>query len=124
MKTRILLAASLALLFLIGGLAWLTSRGPSTEAIKVENCKLLHEGMTRSEVIKIIGAAPGDYRSDSRICSLHGGARPWANSSDHWICDSGELYVEFDTQGRVTGWVLDPVVDMRPNWLRWVQRHR
>jgi hypothetical protein len=56
-------------------------------------------GMSRDEVIRIVGGPPGDYSDglSRRICTRS----PWFYQS--WLYDEGELLVRFDDADRATG---------------------
>src|SRR5262249_15977230 len=51
-------------------------------------------GMSRKDVLRIVGVPPGDY-SNGR-CDTLGHGRQWP---DHWLCEDGELFVRFDDAG-------------------------
>ena len=70
-----------AVLACFGGWLWIVNAGKPTRA-KFEQ---VQEGMTREEVIRIVGGPPGDYTIDG---------------ADFWRCDDGLLVVWFDISGR------------------------
>jgi hypothetical protein len=75
---RLLLSAVLAC---FGGWLWIVNAGNPTRA----TFEQVQEGMTREEVIRIVGGPPGDYTIDG---------------ADFWRCDDGLLVVWFDISGR------------------------
>jgi hypothetical protein len=69
-------------------------------------------GMTRDEVIAIIGAPPGDYRSDDRIDFIYSGNLALVIEAESWYCDEAAIAVQF-CDGRVghIAWYIQ--IDMR-----------
>jgi hypothetical protein len=83
------------LLLLSGVLAcfagWLVSRPRSMQA-RFEQVK---EGMSREEVIRIVGGPPGDYSTErNRLIEF--------DAFQCWSCDTGVLLVGFDANNTAT----------------------
>jgi hypothetical protein len=57
----------------------------------------VEKGMSREEVIRVVGGPPGDYSNGRRV-SLLAGNQPCEN----WLSEDGELLVDFDDAGTVT----------------------
>ena len=94
-------------------------RSTQVNAKRFESTRL---GMTREQVIAIVGGPPGDYRTDKRISPLRGFWRGEPQKYDYWLCNDGEVYLLLDADDRLSGIGYGPMVDMRPNRLRWFTR--
>src|SRR5690242_10910657 len=67
-----------------------------SRTITRQQLERVEKGMTRDQIVSIVGGPPGDYRSDYCIQMPHGIRYSFY---DHWLCDEGELLVCFDDQG-------------------------
>jgi hypothetical protein len=56
--------------------------------------KQVNKGMSRQEVIRIVGGPPGDY-SSGQYATTYGRARNYWQV-EGWFCDDGELLIHFD----------------------------
>lgn len=101
-----------ALFCLILGLALVISLGlgcvylSDSRRITRERFESVKVGMSWEQVIAIVGGPPGEYTTgpyltaeDSMCLSRY----------DRWVCDEGELQVEFDNNGVVTDILIGDV---------------
>jgi hypothetical protein len=104
-RRRVLCGLLLASALLVCGAGvWLASRPRVTQA----RFEQVEKGMTREEVVRIVGGPPGDYTSDGR-----GSTFPYADGDQVWVCDSAALVVRFDDNDRAAEvLVLDPRLDV------------
>jgi hypothetical protein len=65
--------------------------------IRLENFDLIKPGMSRREVVRLLGAPPGDYRRTDGVFFVHVNQLD-GNLDDVrcWICDQGEIQVAFE----------------------------
>jgi hypothetical protein len=103
-----LLLASAALAC-FGGWLWMAS-GPRVTRARFEQVK---KGMSREEVIHIVGGPPGDY-SDGRAIPLFVLRFYHVKDYEQWLCDDGHLLVLFDDTGTATDVLLFHVSEARP----------
>jgi hypothetical protein len=95
----------------------------------------IKEGMTREEVIALLGVPPGDYHTDTRLC-----VRCYATSSfvvtaegkllqectyEIWVSNRGVIEVGFDKECKVIGKSFTPLDREPPSdlplWVRVVE---
>jgi hypothetical protein len=107
---------------------------PRPERIALENFRRLRTGMSRAEVLAIIGP-PGDYftgepdMSSGILFDIDGAADlspqqmyPDGSTTENWECDTAGITVVFSRSGLVTcGWFLDINARYRGIWgkIRW-----
>jgi hypothetical protein len=90
-----------AVLACFGGWLVIASRPRMTR----ERFKLVKAGMSREEVIRTVGWAPGNYWSD-RHCLIE--IAYDLPQEGWWVCDDADLIVEFDGGGTATEiWIVD-----------------
>jgi hypothetical protein len=87
----LLLASAVPVCF--AGWLWIVGQ-PRSMGARFEQVK---KGMTREEVIRIVGVPPGDYSSDKYMDMV---MRPHAPGI--WACDEAFLAVDFDDRGTAT----------------------
>jgi hypothetical protein len=74
-----------------------------------QTCQTIVEGMHRSDVLRILGGRPGDYRThptDLEFTARHlaifrRGANRKGFTLDYWIYDDVDLLLDFDAQGNL-----------------------
>jgi hypothetical protein len=79
----------------------------------------VRKGMSRDQIESIVGHPPGDYTSGPCL-QMPRGLFYWNHVT--WLCDEGELLVEFDDNATATSVVICDVVILGPPTM--VQRIR
>jgi len=110
-----LLLAS-AVLACFAGWLWMAS-GPRVTRARFEQVK---KGMSRQEVIRIVGGPPSDYALAERYVA--GGIARLRY--DEWLCDDGQLLVLFDDADTATDVIVNEfepltLTDQIRLWLAW-----
>lgn len=78
----------------------------------------VQRGMSRDQVLDIVGGPPGDYRTDPHRFSISHHSL-WKLDAKNWISDDGYLLVTFDDSDRVECVKLREVIDN--GWFRQLQ---
>lgn len=106
-KNWLLVGAMLALVALAAALPWLILQADPPR-FSEKQCREIRAGMTRIEVIAVLGAPPGDYTDgtgDYRIIVggqiMDGSGVPTEQLDHCWCGYDGMIGVWFDEQGRV-----------------------
>jgi outer membrane protein assembly factor BamE (lipoprotein component of BamABCDE complex) len=104
-RRRVLFGLLLVSVVLACFAGWLwMARDPRVTRERFEQVK---EGMSREEVIRKVGAPPGNYSDGLWSLYAFGPERTW------WVCDDAALAVDFDDAGTATNVVvLDPHHDV------------
>src|SRR5262249_2776975 len=89
-----------------GGWLWMAS-GPR---VTRERFKLVKEGMSREEVIQIVGGAPGDYSRGQVSINRHS----IPSQHETWLCEDGLLFVRFDDADKAIDVLIHDVVKSGP----------
>jgi hypothetical protein len=100
-RRRLLFGLLLASLVLACFGGWLVMS--SSPRVTMARFRRVKEGMSREEVIRTVGAPPGDYTRDGNMY------RPLKGlfvGFEEWGCDDGLLLVAFDDGGTATRVVL------------------
>jgi hypothetical protein len=103
------LLATLTAIVLLGIVVVLMS-WPRSDRITRENCQRIRSGMSRAEVLAILGP-PGDYSTGPLVYAYQGRSIPFRIPTDpnvipesivtQWADDSGGILVHFDAGDRV-----------------------
>src|SRR6516164_374230 len=96
-RRRLLFGLLLASLVLACFGGWLVMS--SSPRVTMARFRRVKEGMSREEVIRTVGAPPGDYTRDGNMY------RPLKGlfvGFEEWGCDDGLLLVAFDDGGTAT----------------------
>jgi hypothetical protein len=112
-----LLLAS-AMLACFAGWLWTTS-GPRVTRARFKQVK---EGMSRDEVIRIVGGPSGDYRNGSISTEAIIMSVEQAKSYECWFCDDGLVLVRFDDSGRAVEVDLDVGITQPPTLTERIRR--
>lgn len=113
-RRRLLVGLLLTSAVLAGFAGWLWI----TDACQLTLAKLhrVKKGMSRAEVIRVVGRPPGDYSSGEY--SLSDYEREYFEST--WLCDEAALMVRFDGDNAIEVEVRE--VDDRPTLTERVRR--
>jgi hypothetical protein len=101
-KHKRILAAVALLAIAAGSMLWIAIH--RSHRISEANCQRIHEGMSRTEVERLLGK-PGNY--STRFIVYHdGGYRSleleYLYPQESWIGDEASIVVTFDRQGHVS----------------------
>ena len=118
-RRRLLFGLLLASVVLACFAGWLVmSSGPRVTRARLEQVK---EGMTREEVIRTVGAPPGDYTNGPVIMQ----GVSFTDTSDidaFWVCDDAGLIVYFDDAGTVSYVSIVDVIAPSPTLTEKIRR--
>jgi hypothetical protein len=88
-------------------------RGPQIFSRELSN--RIVQGMSRDEVVAIVGVPSGDYTTKEWI---GGPMNAWYDDYDHWVSDEGMISVRFDHGGHVSKVAFFKIVTYTtPSWL-------
>lgn len=120
-RRRTVICLALALVFASSlGAGWVYLS--DSRRVTREQLERVEKGMTRDQVVAVLGHPPGNYASGPCLRQMRG-MRYWNHES--WVCDEGELLVEFDEKGtaaRVEIWAVMPagrptIVERMREWV-------
>ena len=117
MRRRTLLRALAIAALALAGALMLWTQPP---AITQELAYRIHEGMTRTDVEALLGAA-GDYSTGPLVVLQLGGlfdpivyaqvmSAPDYGSASLWVTDTGFVEIRFDEDNRVTSCLFSPLL--------------
>jgi hypothetical protein len=94
----------------------------NAHAITPENVARIKPGMTRSEVVALLGASPGNY--DGAVFVSIGSEMLFGDEHDVWVSRDASVKVSFDENQRVTEVISGFPVGVNDGWLarcrRWI----
>jgi hypothetical protein len=95
----------------------LASEGSGGCVLRRQQLERVVPGMTRAEVVTLLGGPPGDYRTDpGRFSVAHHSL--YALGFEEWVADEAKAAVWFDPDDRVARVRVCGAIDQHPPLLR------